>query len=75
VRRPALRNLVPVQVDAHDLHTQLLQRVEREGRIAEQRHRVVLHADEHVVLRLSGGHAHSGSEKNDRCEDPEALMQ
>ena len=64
-----------LHVHGYDLHAQLLERVEGEGRIAEQHHRVVLHADEHVPLCLRGGHAENGSEEEDRCEDPDASTQ
>jgi len=55
-RRTPLRDLVPVEVDPNDLGAQALQRAEGELRIAVQRHRVVLNADEHVLLRLRRGH-------------------
>ena len=75
MRRPSFRDIGPIEVHAHDLDVQLLHRPEREVRIAAQRHGVVLHADQHVARRLSSRHGKSGSDENDRCEDPEVSTQ
>ena len=73
--RSTLRHVGPVQVDAHDLDAQLFHRPEREVRIAAQCHRVVLHTYQEVPLSLRGRQGESGSEEDDRCEDPDMSTQ
>ena len=75
MRRTTLGHVVPVQVDAHDLGAQLLHRRERELRIAVQRHRIVLDADEHVRLGRGGRHAQTRSGEQKRRQDPDAATQ